>query len=197
MLCGELVETYERQCAAQRSPMPYLATTFAARAVHVLIDPTHHIYPKLNRFLIKSPEWRINTLASHWLTNTVLTQPSEDDAYWKEAQWVLSWLVEALRTPADVEVLRRGDIFQKAMTLYASPAASEKLVKEKVLELLHRATCIEGGSNTLITRSGVLAWLDMQQQLDNTVTPLLRTRLLQACDQERVNGWSGTQVAAM
>lgn len=191
VLIGELIETYERHCAAANDPLPYLTGTFAVRSLHVLRDPTHFIYPKLNRYMIRSPEWRPSYMPAYWLANTVLSLPAEDDGYWKEVQWVLAWLVDGLRSATDLGIIRRGGVFEKVMALYCSPAASLKLVKEKVLELLYRATCMDGGSNTLITRAGVLAWLDMVSEKPDDIASLLRRRVLETCDEEKIRAWSG------
>ncbi|WPH04754.1 Hypothetical protein R9X50_00764900 [Acrodontium crateriforme] len=197
VIIGELTETFEKQCLPTDKALPYLAGTFAARGLHVLTQPTHHMYPKINRYLIRSPEWRISKMPSYWLSNTALTQPDQDDSYWREVQWVLDWLVDGLRTPADLEILRRGNFFERAMALYSSPAASIKLVKEKVVELLYRGTCVEGGSNTLITRSGVIAWLDMDKRQGDETSKQVKTRVLETCDAARIGGWSGVSVATL
>ncbi|KAF2771516.1 hypothetical protein EJ03DRAFT_381359 [Teratosphaeria nubilosa] len=194
VLVGELIETYEQQCAPEDKALPYLAGTFAVHALTVLQEPTHFMYSKVNRFLIKSPEWRVSRLPSYWLANTILSQPEEDDAYWKEVQWVLTWLVDGLRTPADLDIFRRSGIFEKVMALYLSPAANAKLVKDRVMELLFRATCVEGGSAVLITRCGVLAWLEMVGKQVGDVAELMRRRVLETVERERLVAWAGVDV---
>ncbi|KAK5135280.1 hypothetical protein LTR08_005383 [Meristemomyces frigidus] len=200
MVVGELIETFEKQCTADDKPLPYLTGTFASQALHVLQEPTHYIYPKLNRYLIKSPEWRISRMPSYWLQNTVHSRPEEDDAYWKEVQWVLDWLVDGLRTQSDLDILRRSDVFEQVTALYCSPAAAgkaKKSTREKVVELLYRATCVEGGSGTMITRAGVLAWLEMVERGGDDSAGLMKRRVLESCDLERVHGWSGVKMDVM
>ena len=198
VLIGSLLESYGQQCLTGNSPLTYIAGTFATRSLHVLLDPTHFLYPKLNRYLMKSPSWRLSRLPTHWLSETMLSQPEEDDAYWKETQWVLDWLNDGLRTPQDLEVLRKGSVFEKIMALTASPAAWRiKEVKERMLEMVYRASCIDGGSSMLITRTGVLAWLDMLGGGKSGVAALLKTRVLETCDQKRVSEWKGVGVAAV
>ncbi|EMC91675.1 hypothetical protein BAUCODRAFT_152069 [Baudoinia panamericana UAMH 10762] len=194
VLVGELVETFEQQCSPEEKPLPHLAGTFATRALKVLAEPTHCIYPKLNRYMNKNPEWRILRMPAHWLSNTMLSQPTEDDAYWKEVRWVVEWLVEGLRSPTDLDILRRSGTIQKVMALYSSPAAERlKWLRETVMEMLYRTTCIDGGSTTLITRLGVLAWLDMVGDGDG-VAGLLKARILETAGKERVERWSGMSV---
>lgn len=188
LLVGEITETFEQQYYKPDIALPYIAGAFGVRALDVLTEPAHHVYPKLNRYLIRGPEWRVNKMPNYWLSNTVLSLPEDDDGYWKEVQWVLDWLVDGLRTPADLDVLRRGNVFEKAMALWSSPgAASHKLIRERVLELLFRATCVEGGSNVLVTRSGVLSWLET---ISEDVAKKLRERVLETCDEGRFEAWS-------
>ncbi|KAI7479078.1 hypothetical protein KC357_g4260 [Hortaea werneckii] len=192
MLLGELIETFEQQCLPEDHHLPYLTGTFATRALNVLREPTHFIYPKVNRYLIKSPEWRIHRMPAHWLSNTVLGQPEEDDAYWKEVTWVLAWLVDGLRTSADLDILRQGGIFEKVTALYSSPGASRhRAAREKVLELLHRATCAEGGSTAMVTRAGILAWLDMVSSADDHTGTMLKRKVRETYDETKVNQWQG------
>ncbi|KAK3691263.1 hypothetical protein LTR37_018752 [Vermiconidia calcicola] len=198
VLLGELIETYEHHCLPKVEALPYLAGCFATHASKVQRDPIHFMYPKINMFLNKGPEWRINKLPTYWIEKTALSQPEEDDAYWKEVQWVLRWIDDGLRTVADLEIIRKASVFEKVMALCFSPgAASHKHVKERVLELIWRATFIEGGSNTLITRTGVLSWLDMVQEGPKNLEGAVKKRIIDTCDQARIKEWSGLDLGAL
>jgi nucleolar pre-ribosomal-associated protein 1 len=67
----------------------------------------------------------------------------------------------------------------------------------KILAIISRATFIEGGSTTLITRFGILSWIDAEHT-SNTKKLIglqeLRTRLLRTCDQDRINQWSSNTI---
>lgn len=191
ILFGELLETYEQHLADHPGvPLPYLVGTFATRTLHVLADPTHFMYPKINRYLMRSPQWRTGRLPGYWMENTILSQPEEDDAYWKEVQWVADWLVDGLRTTGDLDMLRRSSAFERVMALYGSPAASDKLVKNKVLELVFRAAEVD--ANTLVTRTGCLAWLDTIGS--GGVQKKLKEFVLEKADKPRLKEWAGVEV---
>lgn len=198
ILMGELIETYEHHCRSRTEALPYLASCFANKALQVQMQPTHFMYPKINKYLNKGPEWRVSKLPSYWIQNTVLSQPEEDDAYWKEVQWMLEWLVDGLRSPADIEIMRKGGIFEKVMSLHASPGAGTQ-VQERILEVLYRATFVEGGSTTLMTRTGVLTWLNMVAggESDGGLAGALRKRVKETCEREQVEGWSGAVLEAL
>ena len=61
----------------------------------------------------------------------------------------------------------------------------------KVLELLWRVTFVDGGSTTLVTRTGVLAWLDMMGENRDSVVVEVKNRILETCDGAKIEEWSG------
>ncbi|GAB7362713.1 hypothetical protein MBLNU230_g3019t1 [Neophaeotheca triangularis] len=204
ILVGELLETYTaytHQFTSEptATAFPYLATTFAARAIHILLDTTHLLYPKLNAYLMKSPSWHVSKLPTYWLSQTLHSQPSDDDTHWREIQWVLDWLVAGLRTPADSEIFRQGQVFEKLMALYLEPGASGRFVKDKVLEVVWRGGCVD--ASTLVTRTGVLGWLRVVGGREDGgrqgVVKVLRREILEKADAGRLAEWSGMEVERM
>jgi nucleolar pre-ribosomal-associated protein 1 len=195
LVLGELSETFEKQHLAHDAPpLPYLTGTFAARAFRAQTQPASDMYPKINRFLIRGPEWRSSRLPGYWFSNTVSGLPEEDDAYWREVRWVLEWLVDGLRTGADFDLLRRAGVFEKAMALARGPgAAANPSVRELVLELLSRAAAVDGGALSLVTRCGVLAWLEMLATTTTTDdaarAEALRAKIVASCDAGKLEDW--------
>jgi nucleolar pre-ribosomal-associated protein 1 len=191
ILLGELLETYEQHLSERPGkPLPYLVGTFATRTLHVLADPTHFMYPKINRYLMRSPQWRTGRLPGYWMENTILSQPEQDDAYWNEVQWVADWLVDGLRTASDLDMLRRSSAFERVMGLYSSSAASDKLVRNKVLELVFRAAHVD--ANTLVTRTGCLKWLETIG--GSGVQKQLKEFVLEKADKTRLKEWAAVDV---
>jgi nucleolar pre-ribosomal-associated protein 1 len=193
LLVGELLETFTQQYKDQNIALPYLAGCFATRALDVLMNPAHIIYPKLNRYLIRGPEWRVSKMPGYWLSNTLTSIPEEDDGYWKEVQWVLDWLVDGLRTTEDLEILRRGGVFEKVFALAGSSPGVRKSVGEKVGELVYRAGLLDGGAEVLVKRCGVLTWLEMSGEVEGR----LREWILERCEGVGVVlEWSGGMIGA-
>ena len=208
LLLGELTETFELHYLSRDKPLPYLAGTFASRALAIQAQPSHCLYAKLNHFLIRGAKWDVKRLPRYWIEKTFLSEPEEDDSYWQEVQWVLDWLVDGLRTEIDLEILRKGDqkkdaakrpeIMEMVLALWASPAAGRnRSVKERIAELVYRASCVEGGSDVLITRSGVFSWLDMVSR-DGSLTTgkALVEKVEDSCDKERIGAWKGLKLSA-
>ena len=110
-------------------------------------------------------------------------------------QAIFNRLIDGLRTHPDMEILRRVEVFEEVMSLYESPAANEQ-VREKVMEILWRVTFVSEGSSTSITRTGVLAWLDMMSKAgdDGGMETALKKRILETCDRERIEKWAGVKL---
>lgn len=173
-MLGELVESAKEYILAD--PLPSFAAWIAVQGVMVLNKPLHCMYTKFNRFLNKGPVWNIEKLPAYWVTKTFVNAPEVDDCHDTEVEWTLDALIEGLRTEAvcpppfpqirsklyanmvqDVDIYRRCNIFESALSLYNSSFKSRG-IRDKVLNLLYRCTLV-GGSKTLSTRCGVLSWI--------------------------------------
>ncbi len=91
-----------------------------------------------------------------------------------------------------MDLYRIRNVFERVLSLYSSPFLSSSY-KKKILSMAVRATFVEG-STTLITRSGVISWIQAQLSLNGPHDILLKRlerRLLETCDPKRVNEWSG------
>ncbi|EME78345.1 uncharacterized protein MYCFIDRAFT_208945 [Pseudocercospora fijiensis CIRAD86] len=214
LLIGELLETYPTNSTSS-TPLPYLATTFATHALKVLTNPTHFLYPKVNKFLMRGPEWRVRKLAGFWLdfvtssSSTENAEEEEEGHFWKEIAWVLEWFVDGLRTRHDLDCFflggrggNGGKVFERILGLGMSPAGAavegrgKVKVRERILELVFRATCVEGGGWSLGTRMGVLGWLDMVGREENwrrDVVEGLKEKILEGVEGERLKGWMGVR----
>ncbi|KAM0557963.1 hypothetical protein ACHAPJ_005127 [Fusarium lateritium] len=190
LLLSELAESSREQ--VDKGPVPSAFTAFAIHALDVLKSPLHPLYPKINSFLTRSPVWSSDKLP---LAHDVLHgEPSEDDKYYTEITWLLVYLLDSLRTPSDLSIFHRKRWFEKILALGANPYLRVNL-RTRLLRLLYRATCIEGGSTTLITRFGILSWLDTQRASfdggeEADVLAAMMRRVWETCDQEKVKIWS-------
>ncbi|KIV99244.1 uncharacterized protein PV09_09106 [Verruconis gallopava] len=219
LLLGELLET----CAdndINEKPLAGIAVAFASKAVDVLKDPTHALYPKVNEFLNRGPVWRVRAMPAHWLEQVLLHPPGDNDtegAYWRETTWVLDWLFSGLLTNEDFDILRRNSVFEKLMALFFHPAINERrrfaelitdasaLDKEQslqakvrplIVKILLRAAMVEGAT-ILITGAGVLAWLgDVKTMVAGdrnaiAVVQQIEDAIVQRADAEKIRLWSG------
>jgi nucleolar pre-ribosomal-associated protein 1 len=190
LLLAEFIET--AQDAIHSGPLAPVASVFAGHAVAVLADPGHFLYPKVNRFLNKAPIWDVDRIPSYWAGKILLDEPNEDDGFHRETSWLLDLFYDSLQTAQDMEIFRARNIFERVLALYTLPT-SRKAAREKILKLISRAIAI-GGSTTLVTRAGILDWLQVQLgRADGNEAMLhaLRTHLEKRYDADKVAAWSG------
>ncbi|KIW21206.1 hypothetical protein PV08_01786 [Exophiala spinifera] len=166
LLLGEVSETM-RACGfgPTNTAPPSIVAELAAHLLPVIADPTSPYYRKTNRFLLLAPSWTTTRLLPYWLSATFLAEPEADDtdvgnqnAQALEIEHLLDLLVASLRTEVDLDLFRREHVFTRLMSHFLSSTCS-KSARTKILHVLHRAACISGGSDTLITRTGAREWL--------------------------------------
>ncbi|PHH86482.1 hypothetical protein CDD83_10193 [Cordyceps sp. RAO-2017] len=190
LLLSELTES--SRALVEFGPVPTAFAAFAIHALQVLQEPLHPLYPKVNAFLTRSPVWSLEKLP---LAHDVLHgEPSEDDKYYKELAWLLGYLSDSLRTPFDLGIFHKKKWFEKIIALGSNPYLRSGL-RVKLFKIIYRATCIQTGSTTLITRFGILGWLDAQRATCSTGDEVaacegLIKRVWETCDQERISVWS-------
>lgn len=190
LLLSEAAES-SRACV-DAGPVPSAFTAFATHALEVLRNPLHPLYPKINTFLTRGPVWAPGKVP---LAHDIIHgEPSEDDRYYVELTWLLTYLLDCLITPADLAVLRRQRWFEKILALGSNPYLRANL-RTRILRLVYRATVIESGSTTLVTRFGIISWLDAQRAAcsvpdEAALIAALMRRVWDTCDQPRVSTWS-------
>ncbi|PYH97549.1 hypothetical protein BO71DRAFT_373158 [Aspergillus ellipticus CBS 707.79] len=191
ILTGELLETAKQ--TGLESPVPWIVGVCASSCLTVLTTPMHKLYGKVNKFLQKAPHWEPEKMPSYWIDKILLHEPELDDGYFEETSWLLDLLIAGLRTQADMEIYRRANVFERALAFYESPSANVS-AKRKILHLVHRSTQVRG-STTLITRAGILSWVQSQMPAvtakDGSTFTAIAHSLQQTSDSDRVSKWSG------
>jgi nucleolar pre-ribosomal-associated protein 1 len=186
LLLSEVVETARKIIDSEA--LPTIISSFASHAITVLIDPLHCLYPKINNFLSQGPTWELDKLPLMY--KIMHDAPSLDDAHYLEIAWLLNYMFAGLRTPADMAIYRKRRVFERVLSLYNNPYLAPGL-RDKILRILFRATTIEGGSTTLITRFSTMTWLQAQVALGGGIPlKVLMERIVDSCDRSRVGKWS-------
>lgn len=88
-----------------------------------------------------------------------------------------------------MDLYRKSNVFERLLSLYSSPHIPSK-TRTKILQLVYRAVQV-GGSMTLITRVGILSWLDVQLAIatDVGVLEALKKALEEESRREEVQEW--------
>lgn len=190
LLLSELVESCKPQVDA--GPIPNTIVAFARHALNVLKDPLHPLYGKANTFLLKSPVWKLNRLP---LVHDILQEgPDLDNTYYAELSWLFAYLLDGLLMEADMATYHNTRLFERLLSLMGNPYIRQNL-RTQALKIIYRATCIEGGSTTLVTRFGIVSWLEAQSTAqgeapEGNVYKALLKRVWETADKDRVTEWS-------
>ncbi|MCJ1314240.1 hypothetical protein MMC25_007920 [Agyrium rufum] len=190
LLLGELYQSAAQFLEAE--PYPYFAGAFTARALAVINEPQHFMFPRINKFLNKAPEWRSDRLPAQWLDQVLLHPPEEDVTHDRELQWVLGTLIDGLRTSRDMDQYRQCKVLEKMLSAVSSPACS-LASSELAIQLIVKGAYVDPGA-AMITRSGVFAWLKMRQSqgcMSVLVAKELKNRLMASMDHPRIIEWTG------
>lgn len=195
LLC-ELVESSKTQVDA--GPVPNTIVAFSRHALMVLKDPLHPLYGKINSFLLKAPIWRLDRLP---LVYDILQEgPELDGTYYAELSWLLTYLLDGLMAEADMAMYHNARLFERLLSVTGNPYLRQNL-RVQVLKIVYRATCIDGGSTTLVTRFGGVSWLEAHSvALQSAVggggvyKALLR-KIWETADQEKVREWTKHGIA--
>ncbi|KAH8880660.1 hypothetical protein GQ53DRAFT_703627 [Thozetella sp. PMI_491] len=194
LLLSELAETAKPVVDA--GPLPSPTAAFGRHAFEVLKNPLHPVYEKVNVFLTRGPVWNIDRIPL--VHEILLEEPSVDDTYYATVNWLLTYLIDGLRTPADLALFHKkrtlGPIFERVLALAGNPYLRTPL-RMQILKAVYRGTCIDGGSTMLTTRFGIVAWLEARraaskEKEESSVYRALMGRIWRTCDQARVEAWS-------
>lgn len=220
---------------ASSPPPPSIISELAISVLNVISDPSSPFYQKSNAFLLREPSWNVNYVIPRWTKSVFDTEPESDDtmavpggaaasststttatntlADCKNAQtheiahFLTSIVIPSLRTPRDLDLFRRSHIYTRLFSHYAAPICPAPL-RRLILQVVYQTVRISGGSDVLITRTGVREWLrvvreihehsgsgagragkvdlDMRDLVDSVVR-----KVNQTCDVSVVAGWEG------
>ncbi|KAL2846434.1 ribosome 60S biogenesis N-terminal-domain-containing protein [Aspergillus pseudoustus] len=194
-LSGELLETVKQ--IGLESPVPWIVGECAANCLTVLLDPMHKLYGKVNKFLQKAPSWEVEKISSYWIDKILLHEPELDDGYFEEISWLLNLLKKGLRTERDMELYRRANVFERVLAFYESPSAGFS-AKRNVLHLVYRAVQVQGAT-TLITRAGIISWIQCQLPgvtgRDASTFTAMAQSVYESSDRDRAKTWSGGAIS--
>ncbi|PNS16068.1 hypothetical protein CAC42_4469 [Sphaceloma murrayae] len=196
LLLGSLLET--TTSSIEERPLSYVAGSFAVASRKVLLEPTHLLFPLVNKFLLKDPYWNVRKLPDYFLRKALLEPPAEDEAFWDQLEWILAFFIDGVRVVEDVLSLRNRNAFERILLLVHSPTVTAR-VTTLVLQLVHRV-CTVSGSTMLITNAGLDAWLTGLECLPRTISAstleTMKKVTERTTDQERVDQWRGIEAGS-
>ena len=170
----------------------------ATAVLVILNDPSNKLYGKANNFLNRSATWEVSRVIPCWIDKILLKEPDDDDGHPFEVEWLLEVLVNGLRNTEDMEVYRKSNVFERVLALYAS-VQTTGAAKLKICQMVYRAVRA-GGAMTLVTRVGILSWIDVMltsaRGKEKVVLLALRAEVEKAVDVDEIKKWKDRMVSS-
>lgn len=192
-------ETTEDGEVPSAKSLPTSVSVFLAKLLDVAANPGHFLYLQaINDYILAGHSIRPTELP---LYKSLSTASKTDDGgmgsgdlQGKELVWLADTLLAGLVTLNDLNLYLKAGVFEWIFNLTSTiPLAAQQsqgddrhskfqssyyvanhnALRSSARQLVHRAQEISGGSTALLTRSGLLAWIQSEQPYDRVVVSAL------------------------
>ncbi|KAF7433677.1 hypothetical protein PC9H_005640 [Pleurotus ostreatus] len=136
--------------------LPSYSTLILLHALRAIFYPSNFIYPLTSSFLLQRPE-----LDTHDIPMLYGMLYSSSDAWKKERGWIIRFLSDGMISTNDWRVLKRRHTWDLLASLYQS-SADDRALRNGILEVLANITCNVQATTSLVLKSALLSWIEMQ-----------------------------------
>ncbi|KAJ7590818.1 ribosome 60S biogenesis N-terminal-domain-containing protein [Mycena floridula] len=136
--------------------LPSYATLILAHALRGVFYPSSFIYPLTARFLLQRPT--LDTTDVPMLYNMLY---SSSDDWKKERAWIIRFLADGLVSTDDWRVFKRRHTWDLLASMFQS-FRNDLPLRRGILEVLANLSCIRQATTSLVLKSALLSWLEMQ-----------------------------------
>ncbi|EEB92374.1 hypothetical protein MPER_09126 [Moniliophthora perniciosa FA553] len=101
----------------------------------------------------------------------MLYSSTDDNGRWKKDRaWILRFLADGMQGRDDWKVFRRRHTWDLVASLFGSERkGKDRVLRRGVLELLANLTCIPHATMSLLLKSSLLSWIEIQVLGDNSI----------------------------
>jgi nucleolar pre-ribosomal-associated protein 1 len=158
--------------------LPSYITLLLFHSLRGIFNPSTFVYPLTSRFLLQRPELDVTDVPM--LYSMLYSSDSED--WKKERGWIIRFLADGALTGSavgDWRLLKRRHVWDLIASMYQpansstsafspseaggqSSSGGDRALKQGVLEFLVNVTRHRGPTLSLVLKSGLLAWIEMQ-----------------------------------
>ncbi|KAG1791586.1 ribosome 60S biogenesis N-terminal-domain-containing protein [Suillus plorans] len=139
--------------------LPSFASLILSHALRGVFYPSNFIYPRTARFLLQRPELDVTDVPMLY----GMLYGSSDD-WKKERGWIVRFLSDGMMSTEDWKVLKRRHTWDLLSSLVQSSVRDQAL-RRAVLEVLANLTSNVQATTSLILKSSLLSWIEMQVKL--------------------------------
>ncbi|KAF8622432.1 hypothetical protein AX15_007016 [Amanita polypyramis BW_CC] len=152
--------------------LPSYTTLVLLHALRGVFYPSNFIYPLTARFLLQRPE-----LDTHDVPMLYGMLYSSSDDWKKERGWIIRMLADGMMSTDDWRVLKRRHTWDLLASLFQSSYGDHSL-RKGILEVLANLTCNIQATRSLILRSSLLTWIQMQLRSSSNREDLAWAKIL-------------------
>ncbi|KAF8185167.1 ribosome 60S biogenesis N-terminal-domain-containing protein [Pholiota molesta] len=158
-LLRDLLPAPSNNAAEYPSQLPTYTTLLLMHALRAVFNPSSFIYPLTARFLLQRPS--LDTADVPMLYN--LLYSSSDDHWKKERGWMIKFLADGMVGSEDWRALKRRHTWDLLASLFQSADGLDSTpLRMGILEVLAHLTCNAQATTSLILKSALLPWIEMQ-----------------------------------
>ncbi|KAG1894474.1 uncharacterized protein F5891DRAFT_1255164 [Suillus fuscotomentosus] len=139
--------------------LPSFTSLILSHALRGVFYPSNFIYPCTARFLLQRPELDVTDVPMLY----GMLYGSSDD-WKKERGWTVRFLFDGMMSTEDWKVLKRRHTWDLLSSLVQSSVRDQAL-RRAVLEVLANLTSNVQAATSLVLKSSLLSWIEMQVQL--------------------------------
>ncbi|KAH7927036.1 hypothetical protein BV22DRAFT_1103957 [Leucogyrophana mollusca] len=138
--------------------LPSFASLILLHSLRGIFYPSNFIYPPTARFLLQRPELDVTDVP---MLYGMLYSNSDD--WKKERGWIIRFLSDGMMSTEDWKVFKRRNTWDLLASLFQSSERDQAL-RNGILEVLANLTCNAQATMSLILKSSLLSWMEMQLQ---------------------------------
>ncbi|GJJ15662.1 hypothetical protein Clacol_009940 [Clathrus columnatus] len=152
--------------------LPNFITIFMAHALRSIFYPSSFLYSIMSRFLLQRPEFDITDVPLLYS----LLYSTEDGEWIKHRTWMIRYLTQVMDDGdfADWKILRRRHTWDLIASMWQASKPDERAFRRNILELITNMTANQYAIPSLVLRSQIVCWIEMQLKSEvPTVNELL------------------------
>ncbi|KZT67038.1 hypothetical protein DAEQUDRAFT_694819 [Daedalea quercina L-15889] len=136
--------------------LPAFATLILAHALRAVFYPSNFIYPLTARYLLQRPE--LDTADVPMLFGMLY---SSSEQWKKERGWIVRFLGDAMVGSDEWRIMQRRHTWDLLASIYQSEER-DRALRQGILEVLANITCNGRATTSLVLKSALLSWIEMQ-----------------------------------
>ncbi|KAL0578525.1 hypothetical protein V5O48_003468 [Marasmius crinis-equi] len=142
----------------EQQPLPSHITLLLTHALRGIFYPSNFIYPLTARFLLQRPQLDVNDVPM--LYAMLYSSNAEDGSWKKERTWMIRFLADGLQGSLDWKVFKRRHTWELVASMFG--AEKDRATRRGILEVLANLTCIPQATTSLLLKSSLLSWIEIQ-----------------------------------